>query len=610
MSRRRTIDTLFSDVRSVLFPPPKVNLSGYAEMYRVLPISTSAKAGKWKNLSYQVEIQDAISSPYTSECVLMCSSQTGKSEILINTAFYYSDVEPSPIMIVQPQAEMLSDFMKNRLSASITNSKRLSQIYGDQIKPDKGRGKYSGSTGSVIYGGSAGSVPSLATRPVRVMLLDEIDLYKLNSSQGSLVALAVQRTQDFKNRKILYISTPGVKSISEIYKLYMRSDQGILQVMCLNSACETNFDLLFDTLKYEFDELEEVIEDSVHIVCPHCSHEVSEMERGLLTARCSFRIRNPKSKIRGFNFNVMAGEAVSLYELVKQYEDVKDDPIKYQTFVNTKLGLPFDDTDVFEGAGRYDERLEDYGVDTVPDAVLFITAGVDLQADRNEITYWGWGLNGQIYHLGYDVVSGGANDAGFRKLYEHLIVKHFTTITKVEMGIDMIGLDTSAFTKPAYDFCRGMRQASKGKLNVFPMKGSSGGEKVPIFPLKRGKREVYIVGGHQAKDKIYGQLKITNPEIEGFIHFSRELTNDNFFDQLHSERKVLIEKNSRVSYRYDPIDLNKARNEVLDTFVYALAAYVGVSPNLQVIQLNRDARAKKIHQETVDLMLKEKTLRA
>jgi phage terminase large subunit GpA-like protein len=312
--------------------------------------------------------------------------------------------------------------------------------------------------------------------------------------------------------------------------------------------------------------------------------------------------------VRGYNYNVLAGNSVTLLQLAQGFEEVKDDLTKLRTWTNTKLGLPWDDSHTFQGAGQYDQRLEDYTEATVPSAVLFVTCGIDLQKDRCEASYWGFGLNGQIWSLGFDVIDGGANDQGFRNLHEHLLGKQFTNDCGQPVYIDKIGLDSSAFTKDAYKFCKESREVSKGILTYFPMKGSSNGEKVPIFPLKRGNRDVYIVGGHQAKDKIYDLLKIRNNEIEGYIHFSRQLTNDNFFDQLHSERKILIEKAGRYSYRYEPINLNKVRNEQLDCFVYAYATFEGVSPNLQAIYNARQVKAKLALKEDLNEMLNDHDL--
>lgn len=66
---------------SLWAPPPRMKLSEWAEAYRYLPKSNSARAGMWRNSAapYLVDIMDEISSPTRHEVVAMLPSQVGKA---------------------------------------------------------------------------------------------------------------------------------------------------------------------------------------------------------------------------------------------------------------------------------------------------------------------------------------------------------------------------------------------------------------------------------------------------------------------------------------------------------------------------------------------------
>ena len=61
----------------------------------------------------------------------------------------------------------------------------------------------------------ANSPAGLASRPIRVLLCDEVDRYGV-TKEGDPLKLAIQRTQNFGNREIILVSTPTIKGASKI----------------------------------------------------------------------------------------------------------------------------------------------------------------------------------------------------------------------------------------------------------------------------------------------------------------------------------------------------------------------------------------------------------
>src|SRR5690606_29472419 len=90
--------------------------------------------------------------------------------------------------------------------------------------------------------------------------------------------------------------------------------------------------------------------------------------------------------------------------LAKEFLAAKDDPASLQVFTNTVLGEGWngegEDLDAHELLGR----TQPFGIEKLPEAVLAITAGVDVQRDRVEITFIGWDRHGNAYVLGHVVI--------------------------------------------------------------------------------------------------------------------------------------------------------------------------------------------------------------
>jgi phage terminase large subunit GpA-like protein len=173
---QRTVE-LFDEVCSILAPPERISLTEFSDRYRYLPSETSAEPGKYnsKRTPFARGIMDAISDPHVRQVVVRSASQISKTEILINTVFYYSTVDPSPILMVVPREEDARTFSLERLDPSIRDSPEVKRVYADpkdrkhyQVFRKLFKGGYVAIVGSE-------SPANLAGRPIRILLLDEVD---------------------------------------------------------------------------------------------------------------------------------------------------------------------------------------------------------------------------------------------------------------------------------------------------------------------------------------------------------------------------------------------------------------------------------------------------
>ena len=196
---------LFQMIAKILSPPPELTVSQWADKFRKLSQEASAEPGQWNTnrAPYQREIMDAVNDAGVEEIVIMSSAQVGKTELILNIIGYYIDYDPSPILCLQPTLEMGQTFSKDRLAPML----RDTPVLRGKVKSVKA--KDSGNTilhkifpGGHITMAGANSAAGLASRPIKIVLMDEIDRYPPSAgTEGNPIKLAEKRTTTFWNEK-------------------------------------------------------------------------------------------------------------------------------------------------------------------------------------------------------------------------------------------------------------------------------------------------------------------------------------------------------------------------------------------------------------------------
>ena len=162
---------------ATLKPPPELTLSQWADRYRMLSAESSAEPGRWHTdkAPYQREIMDAIGDAHIRRVVIMCAAQLGKTELLLNILGYFMAYAPAPILVMQPTLDMGQTFSKDRLAPMIRDTPVLRGLV--DVKS-----RYAGNTilkknfpGGHITIVGANSATGLASRPIKVLLADEVD---------------------------------------------------------------------------------------------------------------------------------------------------------------------------------------------------------------------------------------------------------------------------------------------------------------------------------------------------------------------------------------------------------------------------------------------------
>ena len=203
-----------------LDPPPELTLSQWADRYRMLSAESSAEPGRWHTdkAPYQREIMDAIGDPHVRKVIIMSAAQIGKTDaFILNTIGYYMDYAPAPMLCMQPTLDMGQTFSKDRLAPMLRDTPEL------RDKVDT-KSRYSGNTilkknfpGGHITIVGANSATGLASRPIKVLLADEVDRYPQSAgTEGDPLSLAQKRQTTFWDKKTVMVSTPVIKGHSRI----------------------------------------------------------------------------------------------------------------------------------------------------------------------------------------------------------------------------------------------------------------------------------------------------------------------------------------------------------------------------------------------------------
>jgi len=211
------MERVLRSAATVLRPPPDLTISQWADEFRVLSAEASAEPGKWSTsrVEYLRGVMDAACDPDISTVVFMKSAQVGSTEIINNIIGYHIHQDPSPILVVQPNIKMVNSGSKSRLAPMLRDTPVLRGKVGDP------RAKDSSNTiqekvfeGGILAVATANSPADLASRPIRIVLFDEVDKYPPSvKEEGDAIELGTVRTETFWNSKTYKGSTPTVHEI-------------------------------------------------------------------------------------------------------------------------------------------------------------------------------------------------------------------------------------------------------------------------------------------------------------------------------------------------------------------------------------------------------------
>jgi len=580
-SYKEVLNEIRVRVMLALKPPPELSVSKWADTYMHLSPEASSEPGIWRTsrAEYQRGMMDAVSDKEIETVVIMSSAQIGKTAITLNMIGYYVHQDPSPMLVIQPTLDMAQTFSRDRLAPMVRDTPALNGL----ILSSKSRS--SGNTilkkqfpgGHITMAGS-NSPASLASRPVRLCIFDEVDRFPISAgTEGDPVMLGTKRTTTFHNRKILMVSTPTVKGASRIETAYDNSDKRVFKVACPH--CEEPQRLKWANVKWDKDNPQDA-----YYVCDECGVIIEHSAKSVMLRNGYWEKQGKNGKVAGFHLSELYSPWRTWGDMAVDFLFAKKNKDTLQVWINTALGETWeeDEGDGLEYEYVYTKR-EEYDFDPLPQEVLVITGGVDVQGDRLELEILGTGLAEETWSLGYHVIPG---DPGLTTTWDALddiLNRRFEHPSGLSLSVASVCVDSGGHhTQAVYDYTR-------KHTNRFAIKGQSqAGKPLVGKPTKtnKGRIALYPLGVDAAKDLIYSRLKIDKYGA-GYCHFPMSY-DKNYFQGLCSEKKVrkFVKGVARMEWKK-----TRTRNEPLDLRVYAIAAFRLLNANLKKINTRLNGEA-------------------
>lgn len=566
-----------------LAPRKPLTVSQWADLNRRLSQKGSAHPGAWdtdRNPPLR-EPMDCMSARHPArEVVLMFPIQFGKTEVAINALGYVMDHNPGPVMVCLPGEVSMSKWVAQKLNPMLEETPAVRESLASTASRDgANRREFKDFNGGQLFIEHAGSPQRLKSTTVRFLLVDEVDEFASSLHSGDdPVELLNGRTSAFPSTsKRLYISTPTIKGVSRIQTLFEKSDQRRYHVPCPH--CGELQPLEWSGLKWG-PRIDGVV-TGVHYICRECGACIEEHHKGDMIRAGRWVAENPGAKMRGYTINGLyyqIGLGPRWADLVEMWLDAQNDPARLKTFINDRLAEPWEDPAM--RAVRHNaiaDRAEPYALRTAPSGVHVITAGVDTQDNRLAVHIVGWGPQSTgsslaFWTLDYVELMGDPADGAVWAALTDLLntpIQHASgALLRVEaMANDMGGHRTESVK----DFVRQRRV--RRPMAIFGATANNApvlGKPKAMDITWRGKTDargvtVYQVGTVAAKHWLYGRLSTDADKSaeDRTTHFSDQLPPE-FFAGLVSE--TFNPAKNRFEKR------RGARNEPLDTWVYAFAA--------------------------------------
>jgi phage terminase large subunit GpA-like protein len=487
----------------------------------------------------------------TRRVVLMFGSQCGKTEVGLNWLGSIIHWRPAPTLLVQPTLEMAKRLNRQRLEPFIRETEVLSQ----RIAPARARDSGNTAFLKLFPGGlfvltGANSASAAQSMPAANLFADEISSYPLElDDKGDPLENFESRTATFRNGKTLITSTPGEEGACRItWEFNNRSDQRRFHVPC--PACGKKQVLIWSQFKWDAPDAE------VFYECSNCIERFEERHKARILQE---GIWIPSAKGDGItagfhlpSWNAALGLGYSWDEIRDQFLRAKTDRILLKGWVNKRAADAWKDDieNAFnvEGLAKRRQDLDSgngYPVGTVPNGVLVLTAGVDVQGgggtigERLVLTIWGWGAAEEAWHIGHWEIHGDPRQDEVWAQLDNVASTRWVREDGRELTLTKGGVDDGGLAPAA------VRAFCQTRKNVWvPMKGSGAAGKALIgkgtaVDVDAKNRSVvkptrglllYIIGTDASMVHLQGRLRIDRPG-PGYMHIGAAAS-DQFLAEL------------------------------------------------------------------------------
>ncbi len=522
----------------------------------------------------------------TQRIVFMKAAQVGATEAGNNWIGFAIHQAPGPMLAVQPTVDLAKRNSRQRIDPLIDESPELRE----RVKPARSRD--AGNTmlskefaGGILIMTGANSAVGLRSTPARYIFLDEVDAYPASADEeGDPVTLAEARSLTFAHRrKVFLVSTPTIRGLSRIEREYEASDQRRFFVPCPH--CGAMQWLKFDRLRWQNGRPE-----TAEYHCEGCDAAIAEHHKTAMLESGEWRATATAADPTTVGYHLSALYSpigwLSWERIVRAWDAAQGSDEAIKAFRNTTLGETWVETGEAPDWQHLSDQRETWEGGTVPERGLFLTAGADVQKDRNEVDVWAWGRGLESWLIDHLVIEGGPGDPGCWQQLSNLLGQTWAHVSGQKMTIAKLAIDTGYETSAVYAWSRQV-----GFAQVAPVKGVEGFNRSspvtgPTYVdatiagkrLRRGAR-LWTVATSTFKSETYRFLRQDRPTREdieaghpcppGTIHLPNWADGE-WLKQFTAEQLVTVA--TRRGFAKLEWQKLRERNEALDCRVYARAA--------------------------------------
>jgi len=582
--------------------------SEWADEYFYLSPESSGTEGRWKCYPYQIAILNWMTSDDIEEVNWMKSRRVGYTKCLLAAVGCQIEQKNRNIAIWQPTDGDAKDFVTDEVETML----RDVPVVGEKLKCTVGaKSKFNTVDKKVFHGATLDIKGGKSARNYRrmtkdVAIYDETDGFDRDvDGEGSCFELGDGRLDQAPFPKSIRGSTPKTKGVSLIESAVENSDMVLYRfVPCPH--CGTMQRLEFSNLKWDDDNPE-----TVRYICKK-GCEIYYRDYPAMDAAGRWQTLdgyyysdqddrfydpddNQRPKPRRIGARIWAGYSylrpwsyVVDRWIVASREAKSGNIITLKSVINTLLGETFEEKGISVDHTPLAQRGEYYlQGETIPNDILVITVGVDIQGGVNariELEFVGWGIEYESWSLDYVVITG---DATRREVWEHLddeLLRRFTRVDGVDLGVGCAFVDSGYLANEVYKFTgprrRRMIFATKGvNTGTLSNKGTWQGSK--------GNRAIlHTINADDAKEIVFDRLEIDEPG-PGYSHFPDHYSDRHFIQLTNEEKKEKRRKGVLEGYEW----VKKGPNEQCDCRCYATGALERLNPNLPRLKLRLELQA-------------------
>jgi terminase, large subunit len=509
-------------------------------------------------------LADWVDSEAVKEIIVRKSTQIGLTTFIIAWHLYRQFKKPGPQIFAMADQATTEEMINTRFKSSIENA-----ICFDSCKNIVTKKGIQFSTGGSIKAAWGSSVAALASTSARDYSADEITKpgWALKTQEGEPVGRLRYRAKSFDDRQGIITSTVTLEG-DRMHQIEQDADcTYLVHVPCPH--CDQRQPLFFfkgetylaadsTTQPGGYVHFDSSLENkyerarSARYCCGTCGALWTTEEKNTAMQKCSAHPNKPVS-IEGEKRFIWiwriheVRSAGSLYSLVLEFLESKDDPEKLQNFYNNALALYFKEIVKKPDESFIAKAKADYHAGTVPDDAIALIATVDVQKYGFWYVIRAWSNTETSWKVEHGFIQG-------EEQLNHVLFEKTWPSKHGPMRVWRVGIDTGGGmkddgeTSTEWVYRWYFQNLSRG-VQIFLTKGFSGSLPdnfkfgKPIFTSPTGRRlpaglRLVLIDAHKSKDLLFWRINQTQEETPICAAYIPSDEKPEYFQQLQSEHKV------------------------------------------------------------------------